>query len=287
MKSTQKKKNNNLKPRHRHTKEYLKHYYPFLPLFISFIFFFTALLLPVSTILSSSVKGAETSEIEQSIIEITNSVREKDSLVGLNSNQKLKDAAESKAKDMVRRNYWSHTTPEGSEPWDFIKKNGYSYATAGENLAYGFNNGQNIVNAWLSSPAHRDNILNNEYAEVGIGTATATNFQDGGPAIIVVAMYAKPLNTQTSSVVENGILGVSDKQIALVSSSTGATWARNTMYILTSLGVLYLLISHSVGAKKVLHRGELFVVRHPVLDSLIIITISSGIILLKSSGSIL
>ncbi len=256
-------------------------------MFISFVFLFTALLLPVHSISAPSVKGVETNELEQNILETSNSARQQSSLGELQSNTSLTSAAQAKAKDMVRRGYWSHTTPEGSDPWEFITNAGYSYSTAGENLAYGFTNSENIVNAWLSSPSHRDNVLSSEYTEVGIGTATASNFQDEGPAIVVVAMYATPLAAHTTPDSETGILGVTDRQVSLVSSSTGSTWARNTIYLITSLGVMYLLISHSVGAKKVLHRGELFVVRHPVLDSLIVIAISSGIILLKSSGTIL
>lgn len=284
---THKKKTySNAKPKHKHTKEYLKHYYPFLPVLISLGFLVIAILLPVRSMSSTSVKGVETSELQSNILDSTNSARYRESLTELTANQQLTDAAETKAKDMVRRNYWSHTTPEGDDPWQFIKNVGYGYSTAGENLAYGFTNSDNVVNAWLSSPSHRENLLSNDFKEVGIGTAVSSDFKNNGPTIVVVAMYANPSQSQQTNTT-TGVLGASDTPISLISSSTGTTWSRNVILTLTTLGILYLLASHSLAVKKVLHKGELFIVRHPVLDSLVIIVISGGLILLKTNGSVL
>ena len=67
---------------------------------------------------------------------------------------------------MVARDYWSHNAPDGTEPWEFIKRhNVYKYA--GENLAYGYLTANDLVAGWMNSPRHRDNIVRAVYNRVG------------------------------------------------------------------------------------------------------------------------
>ncbi|MCL5411074.1 MAG: CAP domain-containing protein [Patescibacteria group bacterium] len=80
----------------------------------------------------------------------------------------LDNAANLKSRDMVNRDYFEHFA-FGSTPWDFIKNSGYKYLYAGENLAMDFNTSEGMVNAWMNSPAHRENILNPEFRDVGVG----------------------------------------------------------------------------------------------------------------------
>jgi hypothetical protein len=122
----------------------------------------------------------------------TNAERAANSLGALALNSLLNQAAQAKANDMAARDYWSHNTPEGSPPWVFFTNAGYQYETAGENLAYGFEDSDDTVTAWMNSPGHRANILNTTYQEVGFGMANASNYQGTGPQTIVVAMYGKP-----------------------------------------------------------------------------------------------
>jgi hypothetical protein len=91
---------------------------------------------------------------------------------------------------MIARNYWSHNTPDGTEPWWFFTQAGYSYTNAGENLAYGFSDSASTVDAWMNSAGHRANILGS-YTEVGFGVASGANYQ-GGENTVVVAHYATP-----------------------------------------------------------------------------------------------
>jgi uncharacterized protein YkwD len=74
---------------------------------------------------------------------------------------KLRNAAEERA-DAITKN-WSH-----AGNWDTIAKY-YQYKTAGENLAKGFSNDNDVVNAWLRSETHRKVMLNCKYTETGIG----------------------------------------------------------------------------------------------------------------------
>lgn len=287
MKATQKRRSSGHKPKHKHTKEYLKHYYPFLPMLVGGLFLLGALFAPLQSLSQQSVKGVEVSELQQTLLASTNTTREQSNLSDLTANSKLTNAAENKAKDMVRNNYWSHTSPSGEEPWQFIKDSQYAYSLAGENLAYGFTDSDSIINAWLSSPAHRDNVLNSEYSEVGFGTATSSNYQEGGPAIVVVAMYAKPYSATSSVAGESNILGVSDRAVNLASASTGKSWTAWIVFGLTALGVVYLFTTQSKSLKKYLRKGEKFIVKHPVIDALILVLVSFGILLLKTTGKIM
>lgn len=101
------------------------------------------------------------------LISFTNQKRAENGLKSLSENQQLTEAASKKADDMFAKNYWAHNSPEGTTPWVFIKQSGYNYVYAGENLARGFNSSSDVVNAWMSSPNHRANILSGNYKDVG------------------------------------------------------------------------------------------------------------------------
>lgn len=127
-----------------------------------------------------------------SLLQGTNNERIQQGLGALALNNTLSQAAQSKANDMAARNYWSHTTPDGIEPWQFMSSAGYSYALAGENLAYGFATSSDAIAGWMNSPGHRANILKAGYQDVGFGIANAASYQNSGPQTIIVAMYASP-----------------------------------------------------------------------------------------------
>jgi uncharacterized protein YkwD len=90
----------------------------------------------------------------------------------------LTSAASLKSKDMLNRNYFEHFA-FGLSPWDFIHNAGYNYLYAGENLAMDFNTSEGMVSAWMNSPAHRDNILNPDFRETGIGIIKGEFSEDG------------------------------------------------------------------------------------------------------------
>lgn len=118
--------------------------------------------------------------------------------------------ATDKANDMITHHYFSHTSPQGINPWYWFKKNNYLYEYAGENLAINYNTAENQHQAWMNSPTHRKNILNPSYTEIGI--ATATGYIDHKPATITVQVFGKPQKTKTSSTIlsfKNNITNIS------------------------------------------------------------------------------
>ncbi|HCR36432.1 hypothetical protein A2130_02085 [Candidatus Woesebacteria bacterium GWC2_33_12] len=103
------------------------------------------------------------------VIRLTNQKRAEAGLSALTYNQTLAGAAYTKGRDMIDRDYWAHTAPDGTQPWKFFTDFGYRYKYAGENLARDFSSAQGTVDAWMNSPTHRENILNPKYKEIGIG----------------------------------------------------------------------------------------------------------------------
>jgi len=175
---------------HKRNEHYLKTYWPYLPLLLVVI-----LGLTLNSFWSTAHKGVLGYATDMSageLLQDTNQQRTGNSLGTLSLNNELDQAAQAKANDMVAQDYWSHNNPEGKTPWQFIQDAGYSYQTAGENLAYGFDTSSDTVTAWMNSPEHRANILNTTYVDVGFGIANSENFQGSGPETIVVAEYASP-----------------------------------------------------------------------------------------------
>lgn len=137
-----------------------------------------------------SVLGIASEITAQQLLLDTNKERIAKGLEPLVMNDKLSQAALDKAKDMFTNDYWAHNSPEGKTPWTFIKKAGYSYIFAGENLARGFNNSDDIVSAWMASPDHKKNLLSSNYKNIGF--AVEKGILGGEETILVVQMFGNP-----------------------------------------------------------------------------------------------
>lgn len=157
------------------------------------ILILTIKIVGVSLVAFSPANLTEASAINSDIIiSLANDARAENNLGELKTSGLLAKAAQAKANDMLARQYFSHNTPDGATPWSFIKAVGYSYTTAGENLAIDFTQAESVQSAWMNSPGHRANILNGNFTEIGIGIATGTF--DNHPTTIVVQMFGNPLN---------------------------------------------------------------------------------------------
>jgi len=130
------------------------------------------------------------SVISNVLVDKTNEERVFTDLSSLKTNDILELAAKLKAEDMAKKGYFAHTTPEGYDPWYWLTEAGYNYAAAGENLAVNFSDSEDVVNAWMDSPGHRDNILHESFTEIGI--ATAKGEYKGKETIFVVQFFGTP-----------------------------------------------------------------------------------------------
>jgi uncharacterized protein YkwD len=184
-----------LKPPKKHlTKTHAQVYWPYLPLILLIIgASFINIWKPLQTNKSETL--AYSTEMSLSgLLSSTNSQRASNGAGALTLNSKLNAAAQAKADDMVNRDYWSHNTPDGHEPWVFIDAQGYQYTKAGENLAYGFSTSNATIIGWMNSPSHKANLIDTAFTEVGFGFANSANFVGTGNETIVVAHYAKPVS---------------------------------------------------------------------------------------------
>ena len=115
------------------------------------------------------------SSFQQEVVRLVNVERSKRGLSQLTFNAELSNVATIKSQDMINKNYFSHTSPTYGSPFDMMKKFNISYKAAGENIAKGQTSPAQVVNSWMNSQGHRENILSTKFTDIGIGVAKDSN----------------------------------------------------------------------------------------------------------------
>lgn len=110
------------------------------------------------------------------VVALTNAERAAAGLPPLAGDPLLAAAAQAHSADMAARAFYSHTSPEGGEPWHRAAAAGSARRTIGENIACGQRSAAEVVRGWMDSPGHRANILAPAFTHMGVG------FAGGGPA---------------------------------------------------------------------------------------------------------
>lgn len=123
------------------------------------------------------------------IIELTNRERAEQGLNQLETSEILNQTAALKLQDMFDNDYFAHNSPDGVKPWYWFKEAGYNYTYAGENLAMNFIEAEDAIKAWMNSPSHRDNIVSDNYKEIGVAVGIGTI--DGEETTVVVQVFGK------------------------------------------------------------------------------------------------
>jgi len=123
------------------------------------------------------------------IIELTNKERLAQGLEQLETSEILNQTAALKLHDMFDKNYFAHNSPENVKPWHWFKTVGYNYTYAGENLAMNFIEAEDAIKAWMNSPSHRDNIVSDNYKEIGV--AVGIGKIDDEETTVVVQVFGK------------------------------------------------------------------------------------------------
>ncbi len=120
------------------------------------------------------------------VTEYSNEYRLNNKITALSENDKLNLSAKKKAKDILEKQYFDHISPEGLSVEDLGREVGYDFILLGENLAMGdFENPRELVDAWIESTGHRENILNHSYTETGVAVERGV-FNSGEIWVIVV-----------------------------------------------------------------------------------------------------
>jgi len=125
------------------------------------------------------------------VLAYTNVERYKRGLDILDSDRRLSEVAYVKMEDLFARQYFEHESPTGESVSDLAKDEGYTYIAVGENLALGdFDSSRDVVEAWMDSKGHRENILSETYTEIGI--AAGRGYYEGRTTWIIVQAFGLP-----------------------------------------------------------------------------------------------
>lgn len=110
---------------------------------------------------------------EAALLAETNAVREAHGLGALRADAKLVAVARARSRDMARRGYFAHVTPEGRSVFMIMREQKMIFGAAGENIAKtrrpAADAPREVVRDWTKSPAHRANLLQEGFGRVGIG----------------------------------------------------------------------------------------------------------------------
>jgi hypothetical protein len=117
------------------------------------------------------LSGAAYADFESEVIERVNAERAAAGINLLGYNAELTAAARLHARDMGEGDYFSHDSLDGTRFFERILAAGYDYAACGENIAAGYASPQEVVEAWMDSDGHRENILDPDFCEIGVGYA--------------------------------------------------------------------------------------------------------------------
>ncbi len=132
------------------------------------IFCISIIVFAIHPIIGSSTSTDNTQENVDKIIKLTNQDRIKNGKEILEVDEKLTLSAEMKATDMFTKDYFEHISPEEIDPWYWMELAGYSFYYAGENLAKGYDNIEIMQEGFMNSPAHKENVLNDNFEEIGV-----------------------------------------------------------------------------------------------------------------------
>jgi uncharacterized protein YkwD len=107
----------------------------------------------------------------------------------LQSNDLLRAAAETHARDMLEHSYFAHDGHDGSNPAQRAAAEGYTYRLIGENIASGPTTAAEAVAGWLASPEHCENLMDARFTDSGVAFAASTH---GPPRIYWVQEFGTP-----------------------------------------------------------------------------------------------
>lgn len=116
-------------------------------------------------------------EFSDMVIELINEARAKEGLSALKTDDTLTKMSDVRAKETVT--LFSHQRPDGSSWATVMTDFNYSYSSAAENIAAGQTTPEAVVDAWLNSPPHRENIMSEKYNRIAVSCYVDKNSEYG------------------------------------------------------------------------------------------------------------
>lgn len=164
-----------------------------LSIYIGLLIIFQVILTGI-TRFQPQILGYASNITVSDLFSVTNEKRTAAGAGTVQLDNQLSAAASAKGADMFANQYWAHTSPAGRDPWSFIIAAGYNYLFAGENLARDFGDSRSVVDAWMNSPTHRENLLNSRYKDVGFAVVNG-KYGNHETTLVVQEFGTKPGGT--------------------------------------------------------------------------------------------
>lgn len=108
---------------------------------------------------------------EADVLAMINAERVRHGCQPLRIEARLSEAAERQSRGMAERHYFNHNAPDGSTPGKRVRDTGYVFQMVGENIEANTDDPEEVFDAWMNSPGHRQNILMCAFKETGIAMA--------------------------------------------------------------------------------------------------------------------
>lgn len=124
---------------------------------------------------NNKLNNTAVSSYEQRVANLVNMERQRNGLKALALDNAISEVARTKSKDMATNNYFGHTSPTYGSAGDMLNKFGITWSAWGENIASGQKTPEEVMDAWMNSPSHRENILSPNFAFIGVGYYTDSN----------------------------------------------------------------------------------------------------------------
>lgn len=126
-------------------------------------------------LLAGALAGCDTGTLEpepgsevQAFVSLVNSHRDAVGCPRLVWNDEVAEVARAHSRDMVDRDFFAHTNPDGDSPADRLRDAGIDYRRTAENIAHGYATGAAVLEGWLASSGHRAAIENCQLSEHGV-----------------------------------------------------------------------------------------------------------------------
>lgn len=129
----------------------------------------TRTLPPTPTRTPAPTSTPTSSDYATRVVQLVNQERARAGCAPLAIHSALMRAALEHSTDMALNDFLSHTGSDGSQPWDRMTRAGYNWSQAAENIAAGYSSPESVVQGWMGSPGHRNNILNCSLRDTGVG----------------------------------------------------------------------------------------------------------------------
>ncbi len=207
-------------------------------IFVEIIFF-----LSVFTNVGVNFRNNLAAILPSVLVKATNEERQTQELPELVENPLLVEAAKLKAEDMAAKGYFAHINQEGQFPWHYLDLVGYKYSAAGENLAVNFVQSREVHRAWMNSPTHKANIVEEKFSEIGI--ATAEGIYKGEEAVFVVQFFGTPksnLFKNSDNVAVSESINLGNINTNVLGASIFKDNSPYTMILIISVSIIILIL---------------------------------------------